>query len=584
MTMPKLFHLLENGEYDEILRLMREGETPDVRHGDESLLMRAVIVGEVNFVKELIEQGADAGYTSLTVSPLISVICSSQPEKVELVKLLVQSGAAINHQDHEGRSALHHAAMHREPDICRILIEASASIDDPDFEGLTPLMHALAGGMWDTASLLLDKGASPHPADENSPAPLYYAASPYEDDSSGVALLLKRGASPNGNKMNRPLNAAAHRGHKKIAAYLLEKEANTDLADYEGITALQASLMKGESGVASLLLDHGASAGISNAKGETALHLAVKSRKITSEVIEMLLKKDQDPFVTDSSGKSAYELAVTSGRPELVVIFDRYAQSPKKSNDKSAARLIKLCRSGTYQECADALQNDVYSQETLTQAFYKAKDRSSRDICRLLLDNGLSPDGTPDNPLIFPAVTRLPPDFELAGIILVKNPDFNIFDENGESPLGYLCGGAETQKEVFDRPFIYDSEDEKRVHNLIKSIVRKGADVNLKNMLGTTPFMHAVYRRPLRTVEFLVDHGANIFTVNKYGDTPLHSASGRYAEGRHNVVQILLKRGADPLQKNNQGETSIDRSEKRGFEDTAELLKQFARINRRHGP
>ena len=61
--------------------------------------------------------------------------------------------------------------------------------------------------------------------------------------------------------------------------------------------------------------------------------------------------------------------------------------------------------------------------------------------------------------------------------------------------------------------------------SIVKYLIEKGADVNAKNIGGWTALHFA---RTLEVAKCLVDHGADIESVNKYENTPLiwHSETG----------------------------------------------------------
>ena len=53
----------------------------------------------------------------------------------------------------------------------------------------------------------------------------------------------------------------------------------------------------------------------------------------------------------------------------------------------------------------------------------------------------------------------------------------------------------------------------------------------------------------------LLRAGANVNSTNAFGETPLHIAA---IYDRHNVIELLLKEGADETIVNNHGETAFD--------------------------
>lgn len=90
-----------------------------------------------------------------------------------------------------------------------------------------------------------------------------------------------------------------------------------------------------------------------------------------------------------------------------------------------------------------------------------------------------------------------------------------------------------------------------------KALIARGADVNRE---GWTPLHYAVSvpsedGSDLKMVALLIEHHAYIDAASPNGTTPLMMAA-QY--GTRSAVQLLLKEGADPKAKNQQGQTAID--------------------------
>jgi hypothetical protein len=99
----------------------------------------------------------------------------------------------------------------------------------------------------------------------------------------------------------------------------------------------------------------------------------------------------------------------------------------------------------------------------------------------------------------------------------------------------------------------------------VREIVRNGADPNAKyGALNWTPLMHAVHSNQIGSVKALLDSGAD---VNRTGEdeteprtmqrdvTPLMMAAGY---GYTPIVELLLRRGADPARADGDGNRALD--------------------------
>nr|CAA6823206.1 MAG: Unknown protein [uncultured Thiotrichaceae bacterium] len=106
----------------------------------------------------------------------------------------------------------------------------------------------------------------------------------------------------------------------------------------------------------------------------------------------------------------------------------------------------------------------------------------------------------------------------------------------------------------------------------VKFLVANGADIAIKENLGSDALNRAVYSRynNIKIVEFLLEQGADINTkTSKPGNTPLHHA---VELGREDVSLLLLEQGADVKQKNNYTETPLHKAADQGHVRLLKLL------------
>ena len=96
--------------------------------------------------------------------------------------------------------------------------------------------------------------------------------------------------------------------------------------------------------------------------------------------------------------------------------------------------------------------------------------------------------------------------------------------------------------------------------DVIKFLVSHGADIDKPNIgVGTTCLMCAI--RSIVMSQFLVDQGADVNRKDSFGNTALHIA----CDNRHiNAVRLLVKHGADPSIKNNEGDDVFQKASLQG--------------------
>jgi len=109
-------------------------------------------------------------------------------------------------------------------------------------------------------------------------------------------------------------------------------------------------------------------------------------------------------------------------------------------------------------------------------------------------------------------------------------------------------------------------------------LIRLGSPVNFKNVKGVTPIIAAAQKGNLELVQLLLKHGANPFAVTYTGSTALIQASHF---GHHLVVECLLKRGVMAEQANYKNTTALMRAAQEGHEENVKLLLRFdSKVNR----
>lgn len=87
--------------------------------------------------------------------------------------------------------------------------------------------------------------------------------------------------------------------------------------------------------------------------------------------------------------------------------------------------------------------------------------------------------------------------------------------------------------------------------NYVKLLVRRGANVNIRDWQGKTPLFFVGGRRQyLEVAELLIQKGADVNARDNEGNTPIFTKVGRL-----DLVQLLCEHGADVKLLNNKGET-----------------------------
>lgn len=179
-------------------------------------------------------------------------------------------------------------------------------------------------------------------------------------------------------------------------------------------------------------------------------------------------------------------------------------------------------------------QEDVHDQLMETEA---GKDWNvAMHIIQILVAAGASVNAVdPWNartPLYFAVQLQYPPP-ELIDYLLGQGADVSVPNWMGRTPLFQLLIRPDATEEM------------------VRRFQRLGGSLDVMDDAENTP-LHAVTRPEIASL--LLTSGANTASRNKYGQTPLHTAS---SAGRTGVVSKLLDHGADLEAKDGSGATPL---------------------------
>ena len=114
---------------------------------------------------------------------------------------------------------------------------------------------------------------------------------------------------------------------------------------------------------------------------------------------------------------------------------------------------------------------------------------------------------------------------------------------------------------------------------IVRALLDKGADANVKDDNGMTPLMWAAYWGRSDIVRTLMDRNADVNAQAKGGSTALMWAAwGRNTLG---IVKVLIAKGADINASNERGETALFRATSTGNKAVVAFLKEHGAKDRR---
>lgn len=182
---------------------------------------------------------------------------------------------------------------------------------------------------------------------------------------------------------------AARNGNETRVRFLLENEADVDIRETDGMTALMWSSYNGYDGIVRLLLDNGANVDIQNENGWVALHCA--SRFGHTYIVKLLLDHGADVNVQEMDNWTSLMWSSYSGYIDVTRLLLKYGADVGIQNENGWAALHCATMKGNKEIIELLLEHrtDVNIQDNDGKtALMMAAEKGYIKIVRLLLDNG----------------------------------------------------------------------------------------------------------------------------------------------------------------------------------------------------
>ncbi|XP_037094837.1 ankyrin repeat and KH domain-containing protein 1-like [Pollicipes pollicipes] len=248
------------GRYEVVDILLRHGGNKEHRNvSDYTPLSLAASGGYVNIIKLLLQNGAEINSrtgSKLGISPLMLAAMNGH---TAAVKLLLEMGSDINAQIETNRNtALTLACFQGRHEVVQLLVDRRAYVEHRAKTGLTPLMEAASGGYVEVGRVLLDKYADVNAAPVPSSRDTALTIAADKGHYKFVELLVTRGAQAEvrNKKGNTPLWLAANGGHLDVVQLLYTAGANIDAQDNRKVSCLMAAYRRGHIKVVKWMVKH----------------------------------------------------------------------------------------------------------------------------------------------------------------------------------------------------------------------------------------------------------------------------------------------------------------------------------------
>ena len=524
---------------------------PDPRHRQRVLWSLSVTL--------LMAVGASAA------NPDLRLVNAAKDQDTQQVRTLLSGHPDVNTPSEDGSTALLWAAHWNDLKTAELLIRAGANANAANDFRMTPLAQACTNGNADLVALLLKAGANPDTPIGTGETPLMTCARTGNADA--VRMLLVQGANANAKEPNQNQTAlmwAAAQQHHDVLQILIEAGADLKAHTKTGFTALHFAARAGDMESTRTLLGAGVDVNIKsqpyieNGRGQgpgatgAGRGAAAPGRAGSARGGAIVGGGAGARAGTNFAGSTALLVATVRGKVPLALFLLDHGADP---NIIEAGFTPLHWAAGTWE---NGLANPVYG---FVDPIGGIPDREAKlQLVQALLAHGANPNlqmtarppgyggtgtgGFNDAPgataFILAANAA---DVEMMRLLLKAGADPHMVTKTNSNAL--LAATALTRGigEIID--------DEGRALEAVKFLLEIGVDPKAVTTYNENALFGPAYRGWNTMIELLIEKGAEVNMVNKAGVTPWLAASG-FGDRLGGVLfnkagaDILLKHGADP--------------------------------------
>jgi ankyrin repeat protein len=466
--------------------------------GGSQALITAVECGNSDAVELLLKSGADPNTVDVFRTPL-SVVASMNG-RIDILKALVDCGADINAASPFGVDALYASLYRGNAAVLNYLISKKSKTSNSLIKSVENLETAFV-------LKLLEKGASPNACDSKGVNALHLARQTLQYDIE--EMLLKYNADPNYEPENLPalkiFDIIEKSGNEKYAVELISKVKNLEEKNDAGDTLLLAALKRWNMQELPLaLVRAGADLSAADASKTTALMYLLK-KNFSGLNFANIIAKARNINATNCAAENI--LFFYEGRKtEEVDLLLRSGADIGQTNYEGMTPFLRFIN-----------DRRIHLAEFLIRRGADVCVRNRRGVNALMLMSQKCSGMTYE-------WKKLSEDIMDALIAKMKN-NINDLDENGETAVMMAAKSS--------LPYF------------VKSLIKAGADVNIKNAAGDTALIMACDQE---SAAALIEAGADTgLGVKGFDDSEAvkRLLSNKYGEKNFGALKVILDGNID---------------------------------------
>lgn len=469
--LPSMYFLIEKGaDVNTKTYFYRQNEDTKMM----TPLMQATLNGDAEAARLLLMSGANEQAVNENRETALLLASQTSPVPIDVVTLLIEHGADINHKDKFGNRPLMYAAMFSDSEptgrkLIKILLDQMVQINGVNNNGTNAIAFACStpNVSMENIMLLVEHDARIHNVDDYGMTPLIYAIHYNPNRVDLISYLLHNGANMFvrfGRDALNSIEYAEKQGLQSLVKLFKDFQEEFKLyptheeirySGYPQISAKQSSLnnalldaiQMGNLDSMELLLDKGAEIQAECVKpvrgidtGYTPLMAAVSLGDI--DAIRLCLGRGADVDYVSSKGDSALFIAIEDEKHDcLECLIDAGADVSSYSKKLNETALVCASRMGDLAtvkllvESGADLEDkrNAYGQSALNKACCPPVEARHEAVIAFLLKSGASVN-TQDSWGYTPLMNARG-DLNVCEMLLSRYPDLDIVNENGRTVI-----------------------------------------------------------------------------------------------------------------------------------------------------
>jgi len=484
-----------------------------------------------------------------------AIFYAIQSNSLEILSLLVNYGANINHINIYKRTLLQEATISCNSKILNYLIKNSSNISNVDIHGNNLIFDAVSSGSGEIIKLiasleevdvnhinnngnivlqqevilknnllatsLMELGANPTIQDKNGKNFLFYSIAKGIKNIAVLEKAIELGcdinsrSSTNSTILSESLNHFLQtpkseneqkESHLEMAKALIQKGVDINALDDKGETAFFIATRSEDTDLIELFLNNKEiNINHKNNKGETALYLLVLGGIRNKDLIIKYINHSADPNIRNSENKNIIETLI-----DIVLFYQNNIELPPRIEGK-------LDVNGEYLSILKLIITK--SEINLNQLNGKGE------------------------PLFFTTILNF--NLNLFNIFRDNNINLNLKDNEGNNIIFALMNYNNS----------HTIKDKKAYLDMLQNLINIGVDVDAKNNEKQTPLHKAVVEKCEYTVRTLLESKADSLAVDEKGRSIIHNCiwkdTARYFKLIHSynkdIINIVDGFGMKPI-------------------------------------